>query len=610
MPLRRLALLPLLPLFAATAATGCAPERDAWAATEAAAAAAADSAVRFPAAWDFQRDRVAPVLASRGMVVTTDRVASEIGAEILRRGGNAVDAAVATHFALAVVNPEAGNIGGGGFLVVRMADGTTAALDFREKAPLKATRDMYLDAQGNVSDSLSLVGHLAAGVPGSVAGMWEAHRRFGKLRWAELVQPAIALAEGIVVHERLAGSLNRNEKELRRFPATARIFLPEGRAPVVGERLVQRDLAETFRRIQQHGANGFYQGRTAELVEAEMRRGGGLITREDLAQYRAVWRDPLRFTYRGHTVISMPPPSSGGVTMAEMLKILEGYDLRSLGFLSPQHVHLFVEAARRAYADRNAYLADPDFVPQPVARMASDAYARERRATIRRDRATPSADVAPGLGPAPVAARTEGENTTHYSIVDGLGNAVAVTTTINSLYGSLVTVEGAGFLLNNEMDDFTSKPGVPNQFGLVQGAANAIAPGKRMLSAMSPTIVLDPRGRVRLVTGTPGGATIITSIAMAVSNVVDFDMDVGTATAAPRLHHQHLPDTLRYEKGGLEPATAEALRRMGHVVAERTGYQGDVQSIILLPGGYLAGAADPRRGGAAVGFGEVRRVVQ
>jgi gamma-glutamyltranspeptidase/glutathione hydrolase len=607
MPLRRLALLPLVPLFAATALTGCAPERDAWAASD---AAVVDSTIRFPAAWDFQRDRVAPVLASRGMVVTTDRVASEIGAEILRRGGNAVDAAVATHFALAVVNPEAGNLGGGGFLVVRMADGTTAALDFREKAPLRATRDMYLDSLGNVSDSLSLVGHLAAGVVGSVMGMWEAHRRFGKLRWAELVQPAIALAEGIVVHERLAGSLNRNEKELRRFPATARIFLPEGRAPVVGERLVQRDLAETFRRIQQHGASGFYQGRTAELVEAEMRRGGGLITREDLAQYRAVWRDPLRFTYRGHTVISMPPPSSGGATLAEMLKILEGYDLRSLGFLSPQHVHLFAEAARRAFADRNAYLADPDFVPQPVARMASDAYARERRATIRRDRATPSAQVAPGLGPAPVAARGEGENTTHYSIVDGLGNAVAVTTTINSLYGSLVTVEGAGFLLNNEMDDFTSKPGVPNQFGLVQGAANAIAPGKRMLSAMTPTIVLDPRGRVRLVTGTPGGATIITSIAMAVSNVVDFGMDVGAATAAPRLHHQHLPDTLRYEKGGLEPATAAALRAMGHAVAERTGYQGDVQSIILLPGGYLAGVADPRRGGAAVGLGEVRRVVQ
>jgi len=595
-------LLPALPLLALAASAGCAPERDAWAA----GASAADTTYRFAPGWDFQRDQIAPVLASRGMVVTTDRVASEIGAEVLRRGGNAVDAAVATHFALAVVNPEAGNIGGGGFLVVRMADGTTAALDFREAAPKGATRDMYLEPDGSVSDSASLVGHLAAGVPGSVAGMWEAHRRFGKLRWADVVQPAITLAEGIVVHERLANSLRAYEDRLRRYPATARVFLPEGRAPVVGERLVQRDLAETFRRIQQRGADGFYRGPTAEAIEAEMRRGGGLITREDLAAYKAVWRDPIQFRYRGHVVISMPPPSSGGATMAEMLKIMEGYDLRSMGYLSPGHVHLFTEAARRAYADRNAYLADPDFVPQRTGDMISDAYAARRRATISRDRATPSAQVAPGLGTPPA----EGENTTHYSIVDGSGNAVAVTTTINSLYGNLVTVEGAGFLLNNEMDDFTAKPGVPNQFGLVQGAANAIAPGKRMLSAMTPTIVLAPNGRVRLVTGTPGGSTIITSVAMIVSNVVDFDMDVASATAAPRLHHQHLPDTLRFERGGLAPQTVTALRAMGHAVQERPGFQGDVQSIMVLPTGYMAGVADPRRGGAAVGLGEVRRVVQ
>jgi gamma-glutamyltranspeptidase/glutathione hydrolase len=595
-------LLPALPLLALAASAGCAPERDAWAA----GASAADTTYRFAAGWDFQRDQIAPVLASRGMVVTTDRVASEIGAEVLRRGGNAIDAAVATHFALAVVNPEAGNIGGGGFLVVRMADGTTAALDFREAAPRGATRDMYLEPDGSVSDSLSLVGHLAAGVPGSVAGMWEAHRRFGKLRWAEVVQPAITLAEGIVVHERLANSLRAYEERLRRYPATARVFLPEGRAPVVGERLVQRDLAETFRRIQRSGADGFYRGPTAEAVEAEMRRGGGLITREDLASYKAVWRDPIQFRYRGHVVVSMPSPSSGGATMAEMLKIMEGYDVRSMGYLSPGHVHLFAEAARRAYADRNAYLADPDFVPQRTADMISDAYAARRRATISRDRATPSAQVAPGLGAPPA----EGENTTHYSIVDGSGNAVAVTTTINSLYGNLVTVDGAGFLLNNEMDDFTAKPGVPNQFGLVQGAANAVAPGKRMLSAMTPTIVLAPNGRVRLVTGTPGGSTIITSVAMIVSNVVDFDMDVASATAAPRLHHQHLPDTLRFERGGLAPQTVSALRAMGHAVQERPGFQGDVQSIMVLPTGYMAGVADPRRGGAAVGLGEVRRVVQ
>jgi gamma-glutamyltranspeptidase/glutathione hydrolase len=567
-------------------------------------AAQADT-VTFAPDWAFPRGSISPVNAQRGMVVTTDRVASEVGAEILRRGGNAVDAAVATHFALAVVNPEAGNIGGGGFLVVRMADGTTASLDFREAAPMAATANMFLDAAGNVTEK-SLIGHLASGVPGSVAGMWEAHRRFGSLPWAELVQPAVALAEGIMVHERLANSLRSNADKIGRYHATARIFMPDNRVLRVGDRLVQADLAETFRRIAAEGADGFYRGRTAELVEAEMRRGGGLITREDLARYRAVWRDPLRFRYRDHEVISMPPPSSGGVTMAEMLNILEGYDLRSMGYLSPEHVHVFAEAARRAYADRNAYLADPDFVPQPTARMMSDEYAAERRRTIALDRATPSPQVAPGLGAPP----REGTQTTHYSIVDERGNAVAVTTTINSLYGSLVTVEGAGFLLNNEMDDFTAKPGVPNQFGLVQGAANAVAPGKRMLSAMTPTIVLDPSGRVRLVTGTPGGATIITSIAQAVSNVVDFGMDVATATSAPRLHHQHLPDSLRYERDALSDATAARLRAMGHALAEREGFQGDVQSIMVLPNGLQSAVADPRRGGAAVGVGEVRRVVQ
>ncbi|HET7460884.1 MAG TPA: gamma-glutamyltransferase [Longimicrobium sp.] len=596
--LLRRALLPLVPLLLAAGTPRPAGTR--------AAATPPDTTLRFPAGWELQRGAITPTVAARGMVVSTDRVASEVGSEILRRNGNAVDAAVAVHFALAVVNPEAGNIGGGGFLVVRMADGTTAALDFREAAPLKATRDMYLTPTGAVSDTLSLFGHLASGVPGSVAGMWEAHKRFGKLPWAELVQPAINLAEGIVIHERLAGSLHRNKDILRRYPGTQRIFAPGGRELVVGDRLAQPELAETLRRIQQQGADGFYRGRTAELVEQEMQRGGGIMTREDLARYRAVWRDPLRFTYRGNTVISMPPPSSGGATMAEMLKILEGYDLRSAGFLSPRYVHLFAEAARRAYADRNTYLADPDFVRQPTARMLSDQYAATRRADIRLDRATRSADVAPGLGPAPA----EGQNTTHYSIVDQLGNAVAVTTTLNSLYGSGVTVTGAGFLLNNEMDDFTSKPGVPNQFGLVQGAANAIAPGKRMLSAMSPTIILDQRGRLRAVTGTPGGSTIITSIAQMVSNIVDFNMDVATAELAPRLHHQHLPDTLRYERHGLDDSTVARLRQMGHAMAEREGYQGDVQTIIVLPSGYVTGASDPRRGGAAVGLGEVRRVVQ
>ncbi|HEU4453863.1 MAG TPA: gamma-glutamyltransferase [Longimicrobium sp.] len=531
--------------------------------------------------------RVAPT--SAGMVATTDPVATAVGTEVLRRGGNAVDAAVATHFALAVVNPEAGNIGGGGFLVARMADGASVALDFRETAPMAATRDMFLGPDGEPTDA-SLVGHLAAGVPGSVAGMWEAHRRLGSLPWAALVQPAIELAEGLVLHERLAESLAEYAGRLATYPATAAVFLPGGRAPALGERFVQADLAETLRRIARDGKEGFYAGATARLVEEEMKRGGGLITMADLAAYEAKWREPLRFEYRDHEIISMPPPSSGGATMAATLNILEGYDLRSLGYLSPEHLHLLAEASKRAFVDRNSYLADPDFVPQPVERMISDAYAAERRASIDPRRATPARQVGPSLGPIP----REGENTTHYSVVDGRGNAVAVTTTINSLYGNLVTVAGAGFLLNNEMDDFAAKPGTPNQYGLVQGEGNAVAPGKRMLSAMTPTIVLDGSGQLRLVTGSPGGPTIISTVTQMVSNVVDWEMDLGEATSAPRLHHQHLPDILRFERGALPDATVSALRAMGHTVQERGGYQGDAQSIIVEDG-RLLGAGDPRR---------------
>jgi len=602
--------LRLLPAAALVLSAACAGERTAPSSASAQTTAGGFTA---PAGWAFPAGTVPPTDGTGGMVSTTDRVASEVGIEILRRGGNAVDAAVATHFALAVVNPEAGNIGGGGFLVVRMADGQTAALDFREKAPLAAHRDMYLDEHGELTNR-SLVGHLAAGVPGSVAGMWEAHQRFGSLPWADLVEPAANLAHGIVVHERLARSLQTYEERLRRYPATAAALLPNGRAPRVGDRLEQRDLAETLRRIARDGKDGFYRGRTAELVEAEMRRGAGIMTREDLAAYDAVWREPVVFSYRGHSVISMPPPSSGGATMAQILNIVEGYDLRRMGFLSRDHIHVWTEATKRAYADRNAYLADPDFVPQPTERMISDEYATSRRAGIRMDRATPSDQVLPDLGPVlggmATVALAEPEHTTHYSIVDGAGNAVSVTTTINSLYGNLVTVTGAGFLLNNEMDDFAAKPGTANQFGLVQGEANAIEPGKRMLSAMTPTIVLDPAGRVRLVTGTPGGATIITTIAQIVSNVVDFDMDAGNATAAPRLHHQHLPDVLRYERAGVRPEVDAALRAMGHQVEARPGYQGDTQTIIVMPDGTMSGVADPRRGGAALTVTEARQVVQ
>jgi gamma-glutamyltranspeptidase/glutathione hydrolase len=563
-----------------------------------------------PDGWAFSPDRAVGAYSSDGMVVSTDRVASEIGVEVLRRGGNSVDAAVALHFALAVVNPEAGNIGGGGFMIVRTEDGEALALDFREKAPLAATADMFLDEDGSPTGR-SRVGHLASGVPGSVAGMWEAHQRFGSLPWSELIEPSVNLAEGIVVHERLARSLQSHEDALGRYPATAATFLRNGRAPRVGERLVQPDLASTLGRIAAEGPDGFYQGETAELIAAEMRRGGGIMTLEDLDSYSAVWREPIVFEYRGSTVVSMPPPSSGGVAMAEILNILEGYDLTELGFLSPDHVHLWTEASKLAFADRNAYLADSDIVPQPLETLISDPYAAELRAKIDINRATSSEQVSPGLtADANNAAPPEGTDTTHYSILDRNGNAVSVTTTINSLYGSGVTVTGAGFLLNNEMDDFATSPGIPNQFGLVQGEQNAVEPGKRMLSSMSPTIVLDSTGQVKLVTGAPGGPTIISSVAQMISNVIDFNMDLGSATSAPRLHHQHFPDVLYYERNGLTGDVESALRAMGHAVESRTGYMGDTQSILVQSNQTITGVADPRKGGAALGLGQVRDVVQ
>ena len=551
--------------------------------------------------WPFASD-TAPVRAEHGMVVSTDGSASEVGVGILRAGGNAVDAAVAVAFALAVVNPEAGNIGGGGFMLLRLADGRAAALDFRERAPRAASRDMYLDANGQLTDG-SVEGHRAVGVPGTVAGLWEAHRRYGSLPWADLVAPAISLAEGLVIRERLARSLAMIGTKLNDFPVTARIFLPAGRVLAVGDTLVQRDLAETLRRIQRDGRDGFYAGRTADLFAAEMRRGGGLITREDLAGYRPAWREPIRFTYRGDTVLSMPPSSSGGVTLAMIAGILEGYDLGKLRWHSPRHIHLLTEAFRRAYADRNASLGDPDVVTMPLARLASREYAAERRATISLGRATPSREVGPG-------ARTPAENphTTHFSVVDSAGNAVAVTTTINSFYGIRAVVDGAGFLLNNEMDDFSAKPGAPNQFGLVQGEANAIAPGKRPLSAMTPTIVLTREGRLRLVLGSPGGSTIITNVFQNLSNVLDFGMGVQRAVSAPRIHHQHLPDEIGYEPGSLTAETIAALQAMGHAVKVRGSpdaaypYIGDIQAILVRPDGVREGASDPRRGGAAIGY--------
>ena len=557
--------------------------------------AGAEASRGFPANWTYVQGAEAPVTAPAGMVVTTDELASQVGRDVLAAGGNVVDAAVAVHFALAVVNPEAGNIGGGGFMVLHLADGRRAALDFRETAPLAATRDMYLDEEGNVTDR-SLVGHLAAGVPGSVAGMWAAHQRYGTRPWPELVQPAIELAGGFEVRSRFLASLGpAMVASLSEFPASAAQFLPrEGRPPALGDTLSQPELASTLERIRDDGVDGFYRGETADLIVGEMERGGGIITHQDLAGYGPAWREPVTFTYRGHTVLSMPPSSSGGATLAEIANILEGFELSGRDRFGAETLHLYAEAWRRAYADRNHYLADPDFVDVPLQRMTSRSYGDQRAADISPDQATPSTEVGPGMGP------REGENTTHYSIVDGSGNAVSVTTTINSWYGSKVTVAGAGFVLNNEMDDFTAKPGVPNQFGLVQGEANAIEPGKRMLSAMSPTIVLDASGALKMVVGTPGGSTIITTVFQAISNVLDFGMDVVDAVHAPRIHHQHLPDQIQYERNGLMPSVVAELEAMGHVVTERSGLSGDVQ-MIVVENGMLTGWSDPRRGGRALG---------
>ena len=592
-----------IPVILLATLAGCQPPEP----RQAPASAFVEAGGAFPADWPFLAD-AAPVTATDGMVSTTDEYASRVGTEVLAAGGNAVDAAVATGLALAVVNPEAGNLGGGGFLMVRLADGSVHALDHREKAPIAATRDMYLDEDGNVTDR-SVVGHLAAGVPGTVAGLWEAHQRFGSLPWADLVEPSIRLAEGFEVTARLVSTLEAAQNGIRAFAEGARIFLPGGAVPAIGEVFQQPDLAGVLTRLRDQGPDDFYRGETAALIAAEMERGGGIMTLEDLDRYEAVWRDPVAFGYRGHTVYSMPPPSSGGVTMAAIANQIERRDLAALGWNSADAVHLMAEAFRRAYADRNEYLADPDFVELPVAELMSEEYAASRAATISMERATPSAEVRPG-----VDAFLDESHTTHYAVVDGEGNAVAVTTSVNSWYGSKVVVEGAGFFLNNTMDDFSAKPGTPNQFGLVQGERNAVASEKRMLSAMSPTIVEDAEGELFLVSGTPGGATIITTVLQTIFNVVDHGMNVVQAVHAPRVHHQHLPDRIFFEFGGLPGGTVRALESRGHTVSERDpgppdayftgGMSGDVQLIMVMPDGTLSGWSDPRRGGLAVGYPE------
>jgi gamma-glutamyltranspeptidase/glutathione hydrolase len=543
----------------------------------------------FPASWRFPAGAQA-TFAPKAMVASDNRIASEIGAQILKEGGNAVDAAVATGFALAVAYPEAGNLGGGGYMVIRMADGRTAALDYREAAPLAATRDMYVAANGKLTGE-SVVGPKASGVPGAVAGMMEAHRRYGSLPIARILAPALKLAsDGFIVDSAFSRSVANAKYRIENFTGRAAFFRNDS-APGVGSRFAQPALARTIRLIADSGANAFYRGSIADSIAAEMKRSGGLITKEDLARYRAVWRTPIRSSFRGYSFICMPPSSSGGTTVTEILNILEAYGPPAR-FGSADEIHAVASASQRAFIDRNSKLGDPGFVKVP-AELTTKPYARTIARTISRDRADPTTQFAGGI--------REGNETTHYSVVDAFGNAVATTTTLNDLYGSGVYVGGAGFFLNDEMDDFTSKPGTPNMFGLIQGEANAIAPGKRMLSAMSPTIVLDPKGQLLLVTGARGGPRIISATSQVILNVIDHRMSLADAMNAPRLHHQSLPDSIQLETDGFDPAVIARLREMGHFVYEQRSVA-SAASIMRVKGGY-EGVDDARsRGGAAVGY--------
>ncbi|HSQ32766.1 MAG TPA: gamma-glutamyltransferase [Gemmatimonadaceae bacterium] len=542
----------------------------------------------FPGAWPYKAGRAA-VFGAHAMVASDASLASQAGVEILKEGGNAVDAAVAVGFALAVVYPEAGNIGGGGYMVIHLADGRSATLDYREVAPLGATRDMYLDAQGALTGR-SIIGPLASGVPGAVAGLTAALVKYGTMPLEAVMAPAIRFAEqGFVVDSALALSIARDAKLIGQFKG-GELLLPDGRPLTAGTVLRQPALARTLRRIAERGAEGFYKGETARMLADEMRHSGGIITQEDLARYQPVWREPVRSTYRGYTLLTMPPSSSGGVTVTETLNILEGLDVAPFG--STRWAHLLGSAYQRAFVDRNEKLADPAFHAVPMAQLTDKAYAAKLRATIAPDRATPTPSV--------TQAMREGMETTHYSVADAQGNAVATTTTLNALYGSGVYVAAAGFFLNDQMDDFAARPGYPNAYGLVQGEANAIQAGKRMLSAMSPTIVLDRDGMLLLVVGSRGGPRIITSTSQVILDVLDHHMILSDAVSAPRIHHQALPDTLRFERDGLEPAVVDSLRAMGYSIAPYSGV-GLINAIMKVKAGY-EGMSDPRSSGVPVGY--------
>jgi gamma-glutamyltranspeptidase / glutathione hydrolase len=567
---------------------------------------------------------VSPLKTKNGMVVSANPLASDAGLEILRKGGNAVDAAVATTFAISVVEPFSAGIGGGGFLLLHQAQTKEIkTLDFRERAPLKATRNMYLDANGKVRPNASIDGHLAAATPGTVAGLYEVHRRYGKLSWQEVIQPAIALAQNgfilsPVVTSRSLQAFSTRKKTILSNPAAREIFIRNGEFYQPGERLVQGDLAKTLTLIAQNPQN-FYTGSIARAIAEDMAKNGGLITLEDLKAYKPIWRNPvcgnfIQANSLQTKICSMPPPSSGGVHLLQILNIISDINFKSLGWHNPDALHLMVEAMKIAYADRSQYLGDPDFVKVPVAELINPTYAKLRRQQITIDRAKPSSEVKPGdLTPLPPFPAREGgkfksslsksyesTETSHLNVIDSQRNAVSLTFTVNLGFGAGVVAAGTGIVLNNEMDDFAIAPGVPNAFGLIGNEANAIAPRKTPLSSMTPTVVTE-NGRLRMIVGAPGGSTIITQVLQVILNVLQYNMNVGTAVSAPRIHHQWLPDQLQVDKFGLDAMTLTELRRRGHNIKETEPW-GNINAILVTPDDTLEGAADPRGEGAARGF--------
>ncbi|MEY4384332.1 MAG: hypothetical protein RI995_1874 [Bacteroidota bacterium] len=547
--------------------------------------------------FSFAQKTTKPLIETdHGMVVSTHPVASQVGTEILKKGGNAIDAAVAVNFALAVVHPAAGNIGGGGFLVYRSQDGATYALDYREKAPAKGHRDMYLDENGNAIPEKSQVGILSVGVPGTVKGIYAMHQKFGKLAWEELVHPAVVLAkEGVELTEKEARSLNRQKNDFIKYNPGKNYMLKETGDWKKGEIFIQSDLAKTLEKIESRGWKGFYKGKVARQIVRENRKSGGLITKKDLRNYQATWRKPIETAYKKYKVIGMPPPSSGGVALGQLLEMVENYPLSSWGPSADSTIQVMVEAERRVYADRAKWLGDPDFVKVPLQELLDTAYCDKRMSTMSFEKATSSAEIQAGDFPG-----YESPETTHFSIVDADRNAVSITTTLNNSFGSKVFVGGAGFLLNDEMDDFSAKAGVPNMYGLVGSKANEIQPNKRMLSSMTPTIV-EENGKLKMVVGTPGGSTIITSVFQTTLNVLEFGKNMQEAVEFPRFHHQWKPDKINFENARFTKEQQDKLQKKGYQFNPIGGI-GLVEGILVLPNQRLQGGADSRGDDTVSGY--------